>query len=329
LVERLLAAPAAPVICVVAPLGYGKTTLLGQWAGRKGGRVGWVTVDQRDNDPVVLLTYLAVALDRIEPIDPGMFHALAAPGATVAGMLVPRLTAAVAAMTQPVALVVDNLESLENLACLDALAEVAMHLPQGSQLALGCRTKPRLPGALLGAPARVVAVGPDQLRMDREEAGALLAGAGVQLAEAEAAELVRRTEGWPVGLYLAALAHQTGPAGGAPRDTGGAFTGDDRFMADYLQAELLSRLPRSHVVPDPDGGAGANVRAAVRSGPGHHRLGRPVGVAGRVQPVADPPGPATTVVPLPPPAPRPAPRPTPARRTGAGAPAAPAGRGLV
>ena len=56
LVERLLAAPARSVVCVVAPPGYGKTTLLAQWAQRRGDRVGWVTVDPHDNDPSVLLT---------------------------------------------------------------------------------------------------------------------------------------------------------------------------------------------------------------------------------------------------------------------------------
>ena len=80
LVERLLASEAAPIVCVVAPAGYGKTTLLAQWAERKGGRVTWVSVDRRDNDPVVLLTYIAVALDRVEPIDQEVLQALAAPG---------------------------------------------------------------------------------------------------------------------------------------------------------------------------------------------------------------------------------------------------------
>jgi LuxR family transcriptional regulator, maltose regulon positive regulatory protein len=76
LVDRLLVSHAAPFVCVVAPAGYGKTTLLGQWAERTRRRVAWVSVDRRDNDPVVLLTYLAVALDRVEPIDPGVFQAL-------------------------------------------------------------------------------------------------------------------------------------------------------------------------------------------------------------------------------------------------------------
>jgi LuxR family maltose regulon positive regulatory protein len=70
LVDRLLAVSAVPVVSVAAPAGYGKTTLLAQWAQDKGSRVGRVSVDQRDNDPAVLLTYIAVALDRVEPIGP-------------------------------------------------------------------------------------------------------------------------------------------------------------------------------------------------------------------------------------------------------------------
>src|SRR5215213_11924575 len=87
LVERLLASDAVPVGCVVAPAGYGKTTLLAQWAQRAARRVGWVSLDQRDNDPAVLLTYLAVALDRVEPIDPELVRGLAAPGAPIVGVV--------------------------------------------------------------------------------------------------------------------------------------------------------------------------------------------------------------------------------------------------
>ena len=59
LVDRLVAASPPAVISVVAPAGYGKTTLLAQWAERQEPRVGWVSVDDRDNDPVVLLTSIA------------------------------------------------------------------------------------------------------------------------------------------------------------------------------------------------------------------------------------------------------------------------------
>ena len=80
LVDRLAAAQ-APVVTVVAPPGYGKTTLLAQWAERVWPRVAWVSCDNGDNDPVVLLSALAVALDRIEPIDPAVFWVLASSGA--------------------------------------------------------------------------------------------------------------------------------------------------------------------------------------------------------------------------------------------------------
>ena len=128
LVERLLASSTAPLICVVAPPGYGKTTLLAQWASRRSA-VAWVSLDRRDNDPVVLLSYLAAALDRVEPIDPGVFQALASPGASVAATVMPRLVSAIAATTRPVALALDHLELLENRGCLDAVAELALRLP--------------------------------------------------------------------------------------------------------------------------------------------------------------------------------------------------------
>ena len=90
---------------------------MAQWIARKGHRAGWVSVDQRDNDPVVLLTYIAAVLDQIQPIDPELFQALAAPGASVLGTVVPRLLSVVSSMTQPVALVLDHLEALENQDC--------------------------------------------------------------------------------------------------------------------------------------------------------------------------------------------------------------------
>ena len=82
-------------------------------------------------------------------------------------------------------------------------------------------------------------VGIDDLAMDSHEAGPLLLEAGVELAGADLDELVRRTEGWPVGLYLAALAVN---AGGSPTAAGAALTGDDRYIGDYLRSEILDRV---------------------------------------------------------------------------------------
>jgi len=69
LIERLAQDDGCPVVSVVAPSGYGKTTVLSQWAERNGQSFAWVSVDERDNDPKVLLSYVAEALDAVEPID--------------------------------------------------------------------------------------------------------------------------------------------------------------------------------------------------------------------------------------------------------------------
>jgi LuxR family maltose regulon positive regulatory protein len=247
LVERLLTAPAGSVVCVVAPPGYGKTTLLAQWAQRRGDRVGWLTVDPHDNDPAVLLTYLAAALGRVARIDLETFQILASPSSHVPPTVVPRLAAAMSATAEPVALVVDHVELLHSRQCLDVLAQLAVQLSGQSQLVLASRSRPRLPLGRLRGQGRLVEVGAADLAMDLREAQVLVEGAGVPLAAEHAAELHRRTEGWPAGLYLAALALQAaGRPPGTP-DAGVAFSGDDRFIVEYLNAELLSRLPARQV----------------------------------------------------------------------------------
>ena len=91
LIERLTQDDPRPIVSVVAPPGYGKTTLLSQWAERNGQSFAWVSVEEPDNDPKVLLTYIAAALDAIEPVDERVFDALASPGSSVPGSVVPRL----------------------------------------------------------------------------------------------------------------------------------------------------------------------------------------------------------------------------------------------
>src|ERR1700759_985619 len=93
LLDRLSRVDGPAVICVVAPAGYGKTTLVAQWAESRRPRLAWLSADHHDNHPPVLLTYRAVALDRIERISPAVFSALASPGPgpTVVPLLVSAL----------------------------------------------------------------------------------------------------------------------------------------------------------------------------------------------------------------------------------------------
>jgi LuxR family transcriptional regulator, maltose regulon positive regulatory protein len=239
LLERLLATPAARLVCVAAPSGYGKTTLLAQWAERRRGRGAWVTLDRHDNDPVVLLRYLAVALDRVDPIDPGLLRFLESPGAAVPAGLISRFVAGLSSLRQPVTVVLDNLELLVNQECLDAVAEVGLRLPAGSRVGLASRARPPLPSALTHPLGQVLEVGAQELAMDEGEVRAVLERAGVRSSDAEVAELLELTEGWPVGVYLASSA----VAGEARHAAAGTATsGNGQPAAGVPSAGLLGRL---------------------------------------------------------------------------------------
>ena len=136
LIQRLERGDSRPIVSVVAPAGYGKTTLLSQWADCSGQSFAWVSVDEADNDPKVLLSYVAAALDAVEPIDERVFDALASPASSVPGSVVPRLGSAFSSMTSPVVLVLDDVHVLRNSECRAALSVLADHVPAGSRLAL-------------------------------------------------------------------------------------------------------------------------------------------------------------------------------------------------
>ena len=310
---------AMPVVFLSAGPGWGKTTLLAQWASRSQRPFAWVSVDEKDNDPIVLLTYVAAALDRVSPLDPSVFEALASPGVSVEATVVPRLGAALATIDQPVVLVLDDLHLLDNPACLDAIAALTRHVPEGSQLALSARGGPALPLGALRAQGLALEIGPDDLRMDEAEARQLLSAAGVDLPDEEIAELTEHTEGWSAGLYLAALSIR---ARGVKAKGAATFSGSDRLVSDYLRSELLA-----HLSPDDFRFLTRTAVLERMSGPlcdavlEDERLRGDSGVAGALQPVPRAAGPQWGVVPLPPPLPGAAPLGAGASRAGSRAPA--------
>jgi LuxR family maltose regulon positive regulatory protein len=239
LVERLARGDSRPVVSVVAPAGYGKTTLLAQWPERDGQAIAWVSVDEADNDPKILLTYVAEALDAIEPVGKRVFDALASPASSVPGSVVPRLCSAFSSMISPVVLILDDVHLLHNSECRDALSVLADYVPAGSRLVLAGRTEPPVRIAWLRAEGRLAEIGPDDLSLTAPEAASLLRAAGPVLGDDDVAELHRRTEGWPAGLYLAALCLREG---GSPHAAAASFGGDDRFVAEYVEAEFLARI---------------------------------------------------------------------------------------
>ena len=144
-------------------------------------------------------------------------------------------------MTSPVALVLDDVHALHNSECRAALSVLADHVPVGSRLALAGRAEPPLRVARLRAEGRILEIGPGDLSLTCEEAASLLRDAEVMLGEDEVAGLHRRTEGWPAGLYLAALyLREGGPLASAAV----SFGGDDRLVSQYMESEFLARISR-------------------------------------------------------------------------------------
>lgn len=220
---------------MVAPPGYGKTTLLAQWAERQGARVAWVSCDNTDDDPAALWSDVTKAIDAVSPLDATASRLLAANGGGIG--IVPALVAAIAPAGPPMTIVLDHLEHVSSTASHAALTEFAIRVPDGWRLAMASREPLPIPTARLRAQGRIMELGPVDLAMSETEAGQLLAGAGVEAPAMRTAELLARTEGWPVGLYLAALAMRTGrPIGDL------SFGGDDRWVGEYLRSELLSRV---------------------------------------------------------------------------------------
>jgi LuxR family maltose regulon positive regulatory protein len=243
LIRLLTAEPAASIVSIVAPPGYGKTLLLADWAARERRPVAWLTLDDHDNDPAVFLSYLAAAFDRIEPIDGSIQSALAAPGRRILSAAVPRLAFELHRWGRPALLVLDDVHRLVDRTCLEALAELLDHLPPGLCVALAARTEPGLPFGRIRARGDLLEINTSLLALDEAETDALTAATGHQLTPDGVRDVVERTEGWAAGVYLAALARDRGGLVGAPM---GDLSGRERYIAEYFRSELLTTLRGDH-----------------------------------------------------------------------------------
>ena len=237
LLEALAATPERiSLILVTAPAGYGKTTALSQWAAEDSREFAWVTVDEADGDPVRLAGHVALALHRIQPLDPAVFRALAVGDGSRHLTALGHILTSLRNWNRPGVLVLDDVHELRNVAAMNFIRALAAGLPAGFQLAVGSRLM--LGFGRLRSEDRSVEFGVEYLAFTKEEARAVLAHAGVDASDDTVGTLVRRTEGWPAGVYLAARAIQTAsdPAVAARR-----LTGDDPYILDYFRDELLVR----------------------------------------------------------------------------------------
>ena len=192
------------VVGVTAPAGYGKTTLLAQWALVEDRGVGWVSLDRYDDDPGVLLTLLASAYAGVSPGNADLIADMGGLGVDALGRAAPRLAAAFKSSTEPFVLMVDDLHELHTSACHDAFGVAIGGIPEGSQLVAASRSdQPHLPRFRASGDAMELERG--DLALDVAGAEQVFAEAHVDVSREVAAEVTGKTEGWPVGLHLAAM----------------------------------------------------------------------------------------------------------------------------
>ena len=242
--QSLLQASLQAKLCLVAaPAGSGKTTLLAQWRAVAGGsRVAWVSLEESDNDPTRFWSYLVAALRTVEPgVGTVALEALGGPSVELERVVVPSLVNDLATVGAPLVLVLDDYHLITDAICHQTLGGFLDHLPATVHVVLSTRLDPPLPLARMRARGELAELRVGELQFTGEEAAELLNGSmGLALAAEDVARLAERTEGWAAGLVLAGLSLR-----GRPDSPGfiAAFSGGDRYVADYLVAEVLERQP--------------------------------------------------------------------------------------
>ena len=245
LIDYLSAHNATKLVLVNAPAGFGKTTLVAQWrtSVTECRPFAWVSLDPGDNDPGRLWWHVVCAVQRACP-DFGAEDVLGTlrvqvPEFTVT--VLPCLVNALAALTTPVILVLDDYHVITERACHQQLNFLLAHLPPSVQLVLTSRAHPPLRLGRLRAEGQLLDIRANQLRLATAHVAALVdAVSGVQLNGPDLADLVARTEGWPAGVYLAALSLRGHPS---QHEFIRQFSGDNRFIGDFLAEEVLTRQP--------------------------------------------------------------------------------------
>ncbi len=233
--------PQRKLTLVSAPAGFGKTTLLAEWAAAVPARpVAWVSLDQSDNDPAVFWSYLISALQKIQPSLGERSQSLlqspqSPPIESVLMMMLNELVEA------EIILILDDYHAIETQAIHRGIGFLLSHLPPQMHLIIASRADPPLSLARLRSHGELTELRVSDLRFTTDEAAAFLnQGMGLEISAREVSALEQRTEGWVAGLQLAALSLQ---GRGDISDFVAAFSGDDRYIVDYLLEEVLQRQP--------------------------------------------------------------------------------------
>ena len=247
LIERLDEGLQGRLILVSAPAGFGKTTIISEWAAgcrrlEPEVRPAWLSLDEGDGDPARFLAYLVAALRTVAAdVGEGVLGMLQSPQPPPTESMLTALLNEIATLPHGVVLVLDDYHVVDSEPVDQALAFLLEHLPPQLHLVIATREDPHLPLARWRARGQLTELRAADLRFTPSEAAEFLNRVmGLDLSAEDITALETRTEGWIAGLQLAALSLQ------GRSDAAGfiqAFTGSHRFVLDYLVEEVLQRQP--------------------------------------------------------------------------------------
>ncbi len=246
LLERLNDGLNDKLILISAPAGFGKTTITANWIGGElpddyGGRVAWFGLDENDNDLARFFAYFIAALQNVEPgIGDELLAVLSDSQNLQVDILLTSLVNEITSVGKKFILVFEDYHLISSIDIHNAVQFIIEHQPPDLLLVITSRDEPFLPLSRLRARGQMVDVRAGDLRFSREEAAQYLNQImGLELSDEDIHGLLIRTEGWITGLRLAALSMREQ----ADRKRFiSEFTGDDRYVIDYLVDEVFVHL---------------------------------------------------------------------------------------
>ena len=242
LTERLQTSEDCRMTLVSAPAGYGKTTLVVDWLQRLGRPFCWLSLDSSDNDAVRFNAYLLAALRTVDArIGRSAEDLLRSPQPPPPEVFLTALVNDIATTPQPFVLAFDDYRLVTAPAIQQELAFLLEHQTPHLHMAILTREDPPLPLARWRAGGQMNEIRKGDLTFtEAESADFLRRVMRLDLSAADIATLHRRTEGWVVGLQLAALSLR------GRKDARlfvESFAGSHRYVLDYLMEEVFQRQP--------------------------------------------------------------------------------------
>lgn len=229
------------LVVISAPAGYGKTTLLSQWARASRVRVAWLSLSEEDNDPERFFRYLVAAWEEVQP------EVRESPLGLLLGGIAPESESVLAAFINVAndvpghtVFVLDDVHLLTEPSIHTALTFLLDHLPSTLHFVLAGRAEPPLPLARYRARRELREFGTEDLHFSVDETGDFLVRLmGLDLDPDQIVSLHAQLEGWVAGLQLMALTLQRHRDAAEPV----VVNGRHRFIADYLSEDVLAHLP--------------------------------------------------------------------------------------